>query len=93
MKGMVGAPTDQERIRTLLPLLCEGFHDRIMLSHDTVNVWLGRPPQMPEPLASLMSNWHVGHLFEAIIPTLKKEGVTEEQLEQMLVQNPANWVA
>jgi phosphotriesterase-related protein len=64
-----------------------------MLSYDTVNIWLGRPPQMPEPLVSLMSNWHVGHLFETIIPTLKRAEVAEEPLEQTLVKNSVNWFA
>jgi phosphotriesterase-related protein len=93
IQGMVGAPTDEERIRTLLVLLREGFADKIMLAHDTVNIWLGRPPQLPEPFAALMSNWHVEHVFQNIIPALTKEGVTEEQLEQMFVKNPATLFA
>ncbi|WP_232509565.1 hypothetical protein [Parageobacillus thermoglucosidasius] len=48
---------------------------------------------MPEPFVSLMSNWHVGHLFETIIPTLKRAEVAEEPLEQALVKNPVNWFA
>jgi phosphotriesterase-related protein len=60
-----------------------------IFAHDTVNIWLGRPPQLPKPFAALMSNWHVEHLFENVLPTLTKEGVTNEQLEQMLVNNPA----
>jgi phosphotriesterase-related protein len=64
-----------------------------IFAHDTVNIWLGRPPQLPEPFAALMSNWHVEHVFRNIIPVLTKEGVTEEQLEQMFVKNPATLFA
>jgi phosphotriesterase-related protein len=40
-----------------------------------------------------MSNWHVEHVFQNIIPALTKEGVTVEQLEQMFVKNPATLFA
>jgi predicted metal-dependent phosphotriesterase family hydrolase len=32
-------------------------------------------------------------LFERIIPTLKDGGMTEEQLDTMLVANPARWLS
>uniref|UniRef100_UPI00029722C7 Phosphotriesterase n=1 Tax=Geobacillus kaustophilus (strain HTA426) TaxID=235909 RepID=UPI00029722C7 len=89
IQGMVGAPTDEERVRTLLALLRDGYEKQIMLSHDTVNVWLGRPFTLPEPFAEMMKNWHVEHLFVNIIPALKNEGIRDEVLEQMFIGNPA----
>jgi len=89
IQGMVGAPADDERVRTLLALLRDGYADRIMLSHDTVNLWLGRPFTLPEPFAEMMKNWHVEHLFVNILPALKNEGVDDKELEQMFVRNPA----
>ncbi|KAF0994909.1 phosphotriesterase [Geobacillus sp. TFV-3] len=89
IQGMVGAPTDEERVRTLLALLRGGYADRIMLSHDTVNLWLGRPFELPGPFAEMMKNWHVEHLFVNIIPVLKYEGISDEVLEQMFIGNPA----
>jgi predicted metal-dependent phosphotriesterase family hydrolase len=32
-------------------------------------------------------------LFERIIPALKEGGMTDEQLETMLVDNPARWLS
>ncbi|MFT9597621.1 phosphotriesterase family protein, partial [Mesobacillus sp.] len=62
IQGMVGAPFDHERVQMLLALLNEGYEDQILLAHDTVNIWLGRPPVMPEQAAKIMENWQPGHI-------------------------------
>jgi phosphotriesterase-related protein len=87
IQGMVGAPFDQERIQTLLALLSEGYEDQILLAHDSVNIWLGRPPVMPEQAAKIMENWQPGHIFNNILPQLKENGVTETQIDKMLCGN------
>jgi phosphotriesterase-related protein len=87
IQGSVGAPMDQQRIATLLELLKSGYEDKIFLAHDTVNIWLGREPKMPEQVQELMKNWHPEHLFQNIIPELKQLGVTDSQLETILVEN------
>lgn len=87
IQGMVGAPFDQERIQTLLALLNEGYEDQILLAHDTVNIWLGRPPVMPEQAAKIMENWQPGHIFNNILPQLRENGVTETQIDKMLGGN------
>jgi phosphotriesterase-related protein len=88
VQGIVGMPMDEARYEVLVPLLKEGHAGRIMLSHDTVNVWLGRPPKFPEALVDLLSGWHVTHLFDDVIPTLKENGISDEQIETILVHNP-----
>lgn len=87
IQGMVGAPFDHERVQTLLALLTEGYEDQILLSHDTVNIWLGRPPVMPEQAAKIMENWHPGHIFNNILPQLRENGVSETQIDKMLGGN------
>ncbi|MBT2682485.1 phosphotriesterase-related protein [Bacillus sp. ISL-37] len=87
IQGMVGAPFDQERVQTLLALLNEGYEDQILLAHDTVNIWLGRPPVMPEQAAKIMENWQPGHIFNNILPQLRESGVTESQIDKMLGGN------
>jgi phosphotriesterase-related protein len=32
--------------------------------------------------------WHYTHISDDILPALRKAGVTEDQIEQMLVRNP-----
>ena len=89
LQGIVGMPMDEDRYTVILDLLKDaGNANKIMLSHDTVNVWLGRPPVMPDALGALLANWRITHLFENVIPTLKQRGVTDEQINTMLVENP-----
>ncbi|PLS02782.1 phosphotriesterase family protein [Neobacillus cucumis] len=84
---LVGAPLDQERITTLLSLLEEGYEDQILLAHDSVNIWMGRPPVMNEQVTKIMENWHPSHIFENILPDLREKGVTEQQIAKMLGEN------
>src|SRR5699024_3401644 len=44
IQQLVGAPMDEERMITLLGLVKQGYENQIMLSHDSINHWLGRPP-------------------------------------------------
>jgi phosphotriesterase-related protein len=89
IQGMVGAPNDDERIRTLIKLVSLGYTNQIMLSHDTVNHWMGRPLILPEVIQEKMKNWHPAHLFENIIPELREQGMPEENIRTMLEINPS----
>lgn len=86
-QGLVGAPFDQERIDMLIALLDDGYENQILLSHDTVNIWLGRPPVLPDQLAAIIENWTPAHLFLNILPVLKERGVSGQQLEKMFNKN------
>ena len=79
---------DNLRKATILGLLGLGFADRLVLSHDFSAQWLGRPFVMPDFIQPLIANWSYTHIFKNIIPQLKKAGVTDEQVNQMLVENP-----
>jgi len=59
-----------------------------MLSHDTVNHWLGRPLVLPEMVANLLAKWHVTHVFEDIIPELERLGVEDGDFDTILIENP-----
>jgi phosphotriesterase-related protein len=84
---LVGAPFDQERINTLVSLLNEGYEDQILLSHDSIIVWLGRPPVMDEQVSQIMGNWQPAHIFENILPVLREKGINETQFDKMLGGN------
>lgn len=88
IQGLVGMPMDEMRTACLLGLLGTGYGDRIMLSHDTVNVWLGRTPVFPEEAEELLVNWHITHLFDNVLPVLKKAGITDERLDGIFFENP-----
>ena len=81
-------PMDELRTECIVGLLGTGYEGRIMLSHDTVNVWLGRPPVFPEEAEELLANWHITHLFDNVLPVLKKAGITNEQLDGIFFEKP-----
>ncbi|MFB4165757.1 phosphotriesterase [Alteribacillus sp. JSM 102045] len=88
IQGFVGAPMDSDRVAVLTGLLRSGYTNQLMISHDKVNVWLGKAPEWPEELQNLTKDWHTTHIFENIIPALKKGGVTDDQINTILVNNP-----
>jgi phosphotriesterase-related protein len=81
---------DRARIAALVGLLGVGFASRIVLSHDSVWCWRGRPFEVP---AGVLADWEPTHLFRRIIPRLLEAGVRQEQIETMLVENPQRYFA
>lgn len=88
LQGLVGTPTDHAREAVLVGLIGMGYGNKLLLSHDTVNYWLGRPFAIPEVVQGAVACWHPTHLFENVIPTLRQSGVSEEQIEAIFVRNP-----
>jgi phosphotriesterase-related protein len=71
--------------------LCKlGYANKIILSHDTVNFWLGRQITVPEKAMPLFANWRIDSISTRFIPALKKLGVTDAQIKTMMVDNPRN---
>ncbi|HEX7064447.1 MAG TPA: phosphotriesterase-related protein, partial [Bacillales bacterium] len=88
LQVLAGTPMDSMREAVLIGLIGMGYGDRIMLSHDTVNCWCGRAPNMSEEVKQLVRSWHPTHIFDDVIPVLKEVGISEEQIESMFVDNP-----
>lgn len=88
LQGLAGCPMDAERYPVIIGLIAGGYGNRLMLSHDTIAVWLGRPLEIPEAAMPLVANWHPSHLFTNIIPHLKKSGITEAQIRTVVTDNP-----
>lgn len=68
----------------IVALLLQGHGDRIMLSHDCIFHWLGRPGKLPAQYL----DWYPDYLFKRILPKMKDAGVTDEQIRGVLVDNP-----
>jgi phosphotriesterase-related protein len=81
---------DRARLGALIGLLGLGFERQIVLSHDTVWCWRGRPPRTP---AGLLADWQPTHLFRKIIPRLLEAGVPQAKVDTMLVENPRRYFA
>lgn len=76
---------DRLRTATLIGLLGIDFHEQIVLSHDSVWCWRGRPLPVP---AELLPNWKPTHVFKNIVPALRNAGVPQEKIDSMLIHNP-----
>lgn len=72
-------PSDESRIDDLCNLLDAGFGDRIVLSHDIC--------LKHEHTAFGGHGW--SHIPRNILPRLRDRGVTPDQIDQMLIRNPA----
>jgi phosphotriesterase-related protein len=68
----------------IVSLVKRGYGQRIMLSHDCIFVWLGRPGNLP----SRYSNWYPDFMFKNLLPKMKAAGVTEDEIRGLLVDNP-----
>lgn len=84
-----GCPTDAQRVETILELIKAGYGDQMLLGHDAIQVWLGRPmPPLPPEAAALFANWNWNNIFANIIPALKAGGASDEDINKLLVDNP-----
>jgi phosphotriesterase-related protein len=87
-------PTEN-RNRTVLALLEQGHADRMLLSQDYVVAIDWFPESAIEQLVGgglVQEDWSMTLLFESVIPTLREGGMTDEQLDTMMVQNPKRWL-
>lgn len=75
----------EDRVKTVAAMCKRGHAGKMVLSHDAAcyNHWL---PERPLPM--LLPHWHYLHIHNDVIPALKQQGVTDEQLQTMLVVNP-----
>ena len=88
LQGLVGCPRDDVRETVIAGLCAAGYADRIMLAHDCAIKWLGRPLPVPEEAMPLIENWNWANILENVVPALRKMGVSDEQINLMLVENP-----
>jgi phosphotriesterase-related protein len=78
-----------DRIQTLLTLLGEGYGDRIHLSHDAAcfyDFMVDNPQFADERPDYLLITNHV-------LPELLRAGVTQERIDQLMVENPRRFFA
>ena len=80
----VYAPTTA-RVATIATLCKEGRADQMVLSHDaSCHIdWFDS-----EMLRAAVPNWHYLHISRDVLPALRESGVSEEQIDTMLVDVP-----
>ena len=75
---------DANRIETLAAILAEGYADRVHLGHDAACFFdfMFENPYFADEHADYL------HISTKILPALLDAGVTQAQIDQMLVENP-----
>ncbi|WP_067811237.1 phosphotriesterase family protein [Actinomadura kijaniata] len=74
-----------DRVATVAALCERGHADRMVLSHDS---YCFNDRFDPEVVRRRHPNYHLLHIPHDVLPALRAAGVTEEQIRQMLVDNP-----
>jgi phosphotriesterase-related protein len=73
---------DSQREEFLMELLELGYQDQLMISHD-----MGTKPQLLR-----YGGYGYAHIVRDILPSLRYEGVDEETIDKLLVENPARFL-
>lgn len=75
----------EARVNTVVEMCKAGYAGQMVLSHDTMCHidWFTE-----EQRQTNVPNWHYKHIHEDVLPALKERGVSDTQIEQMLVTNP-----
>ncbi|MDN5937198.1 MAG: hypothetical protein L0H83_00895 [Salinisphaera sp.] len=75
----------EDRVNTVAALAKQGYADRMVLSHDAMCHidWFTEAQR-----ATNVPNWHYRHIHDDVLPALRERGVSDEQIAQMMVNNP-----
>lgn len=84
--GMDIMATEADRIDTTVRLCELGYADRLTLSHDASFFSVNLEPTTRN---RLMPNWHHRTVSDRVLPEMRRRGVTDGTIEQIMVANPA----
>ncbi len=79
-----GLPTFEERVDTIVRMCQKGYANRMVLSHDAGCIFDFAPTEFLKTLPQ----WNFNHIVDDVVPELRRRGVTQEQIDQMLIANP-----
>jgi phosphotriesterase-related protein len=77
----------EERVGIVAELVSRGYAESMVLSQDaSCHIdWI-------DPgLMEFLPNWHYLHVVNDVLPALLERGVTQQQVDAMLVDNPKRW--
>jgi phosphotriesterase-related protein len=79
--------TFEARADTVVELCERGYADRMVLAHDAACYidWID-PNVLP-----MLTQWNYLHIHDDVLPYLRDHGVTDEQIEAMLVHTPRRY--
>jgi phosphotriesterase-related protein len=94
--GISAFVPDEARIRNVVQLAKAGHLEQVMISHDSVLCWQGRPvpiAQRHEELLAALPNWRPHWIFRHVIPELLAQGLSKDDIDTLLVANPRRFFA
>ncbi len=75
----------EDRVATVAALCARGHADRMVLGHDS---YCFNDRFDEDVVRRRHPNYHLLHISRDVLPELRERGVTEDQIHQMLVDNP-----
>jgi phosphotriesterase-related protein len=76
--GSVDIPNDNQKINEIIELIEAGFIKQILISQDIWNKHQRRK----------YGGWGYDHILRNTLPVMRAKGITEEQINTLLVENP-----
>lgn len=78
----------EQRVDTVAELVRRGYTDRVVLAHDASCFidWFDA-----EAKVQAVPKWNFRHISEDVLPALRERGVTEADIDMMLVANPRRY--
>jgi phosphotriesterase-related protein len=83
-----GTPPEDKRVDVLATLCAEGYANRIVLSHDSMQYCDWGEPESPRP--QWLDTWVPTRISDVILPELRKRGVAENDIDALMVATPAS---
>jgi phosphotriesterase-related protein len=80
----------EAQLDTLAELCRRGYAERLMLSHDKASFmdWFS-----DAEIDAAVPNWHYAYIHNGVLPGLRDRGVSDDQIEQILMRNPRDFFA
>jgi phosphotriesterase-related protein len=79
--------TFEARADTLVEMCRRGYADRMVLAHDAACYIDWIDPN----ISALMTQWNYLHIHDDVLPYIRERGVTDAQIETMLVETPRRY--
>lgn len=85
--GIYAGISFEERANTVIELCRRGYAQSMVLSHDACCYidW------MDEATKCSLHHWHYAHILEDVLPYLLNNGVTQSQVDAMMVHTPCGF--
>jgi len=80
-----------ERVKTIAILAGQGYAGSMVLSHDASCFIDYFGAAHDDARAAAAPNWHYEHISDDVLPALLAQGVSQAQIDQMMIENPVRY--